>query len=143
MAQQNFANHAKFVPAFHFFVLPVLLVNLVQSIIHVVRYVSADSVIGVLVAAALIALALCARTFALTVQDRVIRLEMRLRLQQILPADLKPRIDEFTKNQLIALRFASDAELPQLARKTLDESLTDRAAIKKLVQNWQADELRA
>ena len=68
---------------------------------------------------------------------------MRLRLQQILPADLKPRILEFTKNQLIALRFASDAELPQLARKTLDENLTDRAAIKKLVQNWQADELRA
>jgi hypothetical protein len=143
MAQQNFANHAKFFPPFHFFVLPVLVVNLVSSIMHVIKHFSADALIAALVALALIVLAFSARIFALKVQDRVIRLEMRLRMQQILPADLKPRIGEFTVGQLVALRFAGDAELPQLARKTLDEKLTDRATIKKLVQNWQADELRA
>jgi hypothetical protein len=68
---------------------------------------------------------------------------MRLRLGQILPADLKPRIGEFTVGQLVALRFASDAELPTLARKVLDERIASRAEIKKLVTDWQADELRA
>jgi hypothetical protein len=77
------------------------------------------------------------------VQDRVIRLEMRLRLQQVLPANLRERIPEFTVSQLVALRFASDDELPGLARKVLEEKLTDRKAIKRLVQNWQADLLRA
>jgi len=77
------------------------------------------------------------------VQDRVIRLEMRLRLQQLLAQDLRVRIPEFTVGQLVALRFASDAELPDLARKTLDEKLTDRKAIKKMIRDWQPDELRA
>ena len=76
-------------------------------------------------------------------QDRVIRLEMRLRMQQLLPADLRPRIPEFSVGQLVALRFASDQELPELARKVLDEKIEDRKAIKKLVKNWQPDFLRA
>ena len=83
------------------------------------------------------------RVFALTVQDRVIRLEMRLRLRELLPADLQTRIPEFTHHQLVALRFASDRELPALARKVLDEHLTDRRKIKLLIQDWQADHLRA
>ena len=87
--------------------------------------------------------ALYARMFALTVQDRVIRLEMQLRLQKLLPADLQQRIPEFAVAQLIALRFASDRELPDLARKVLDEKLRDRKAIKKLVKEWQPDLLRA
>jgi hypothetical protein len=77
------------------------------------------------------------------VQDRVIRLEMQLRLQQLLPQDLRPRMREFTVNQLVSLRFASDAELPALARKVLDEKLNDRKAIKKLIRDWQPDYLRA
>lgn len=140
---QNFENHAKFVPAFHFFVLPVLLANLIRQIVHAVKFFSVDSVISLLVALALITLALVARIFALTVQDRVIRLEMRLRMMQLLPQELRPRIPEFTVNQLVSLRFASDSELPGLARKILDEKLNDRKAIKRLVQNWQPDELRA
>ena len=79
--------------------------------------------IGVLMALALFVLAFFARVFALTVQDRVIRLEMRLRLAEILPADLRPRIPEFTVGQLVSLRFAGDAELPALARKVLDEKI--------------------
>jgi Family of unknown function (DUF6526) len=79
----------------------------------------------------------------LVVQNRLIRLEERLRLQRLLPADLQPRIAEFTVAQLVSLRFASDAELPALARKVLDEKLDDRRAIKQLVKNWKPDYLRA
>jgi Family of unknown function (DUF6526) len=140
---QNFENHAKLVPAFHFVVLPILLVNIGWSIYHVAQATSAASVIALLVAVALLLLALTARMFALTVQDRVIRLEMELRLQRLLPPDLTARIPEFTLGQLISLRFASDAELPDLARKVLDEKLADRKAIKKLVRNWKPDFLRA
>ena len=140
---QNFENHAKFVPAFHFFVLPVLALNLVWSIYRAWNFFSTGTVISALLAAALILLAFLGRTFALTVQDRVIRLEMQLRLQSVLPPDLRARIAEFSVGQLVSLRFASDAELPELARKVLDEHLTDRKVIKKLVRNWQPDLLRA
>jgi Family of unknown function (DUF6526) len=140
---QNFENHAKFVPAFHFFVAPVFLLNIVWSIVRLVRDFSFGTIVYLLVAIALFLLAFTARTFALTVQDRVIRLEMRLRMQQVLPPDLCSRIPEFTVGQLIALRFASDAELPDLARKVLDEKVTDRKAVKKLIRDWQPDFLRA
>jgi hypothetical protein len=95
------------------------------------------------VAVALVLLFFFARIFALRVQDRVIRLEMRLRMAQVLPADLRGRINEFTVNQLCSLRFASDAELAELARKVLDEKLDDRKSIKKMIRNWEADWLRA
>jgi Family of unknown function (DUF6526) len=140
---QNFENHTKLVPAFHFFVLPVLAINLVWSIERAWNFFSAGTVISALLAAALVLMALLGRLFSLTVQDRVIRLEMQLRLQSVLPPDLRVRIAEFNVGQLVSLRFASDAELPELARKVLDEHLTDRKAIKKLVRNWQPDLLRA
>jgi uncharacterized membrane protein YciS (DUF1049 family) len=140
---QNFENHAKIVPAFHYFVLPVLAINFGQSIYRIAHHVSANTVISVLFAAALILLALQARMFALTVQDRVIRLEMQLRLHNLLPPEQHPRIVDFTVGQLVALRFASDAELPRLARKVLDEKVNDRKTIKKMIQNWQTDLLRA
>jgi hypothetical protein len=140
---QSLKNHARFVPAFHFFVAPVFILNIVWSVVRVVRSFSFGTIVSLLVATALFVLAFTARIFALTVQDRVIRLEMRLRMQQTLPPDLMPRIPEFTVSQLVALRFASDAELPGLARKVLQENLTERKAIKALVQNWQPDYLRA
>jgi HAMP domain-containing protein len=140
---QNVENHARFVPAFHFFVAPVFLLNVVWSIVRVVRNFSVGTIMALLVAIALFLLAFTARIFALTVQDRVIRLEMRLRMQQLLPADLRGRIPEYTVEQLVALRFASDVELPALARKVLDEKLANRKTIKRMVQDWQADLLRA
>jgi hypothetical protein len=140
---QSFKNHTRLVPPFHFFVLPVLFINLGGSIYRLVKFgISYGTVMGLLVALALILLALFARVFALTAQDRVIRLEMRLRLAELLPADLRPRIPEFTVAQLVSLRFASDAELPALARKVLDEKLNDRKAIKQLIKDWQGDYLR-
>jgi hypothetical protein len=139
---QNFANHTRQVPAFVIGML-VLMVNLIGRLYDLRYGISFGSVMNVLVGAVLIVLIVFVRRSALTVQDRLIRLEMRLRLAGILPADLVSRIPEFTLDQLVALRFASDAELPALARKVLDEKLNDRKAIKQLVKDWQADYLRA
>lgn len=141
--KQNFENHSRFFPLFHFVVAPILLLNIVWSIVRLTRHVSFDAIVALLVAIALFLLALTARLMALTVQDRLIRLEMRLRLQQLLQPQLRARIPEFTVDQLISLRFASDAELPALAQKVLDEKLTSRKIIKKMVRDWQADLLRA
>jgi len=143
MATQNFENHAKFVPGFHIGVLGIFGVNLVASAMRLVREFTGDHVIGLLTAIALLLCAFYARIFALTVQDRVIRLEMRLRMERLLAADLRPRIGEFSVGQLVALRFASDAELPELARKVLDGKIEDRKAIKQMVRDCQADWLRA
>ncbi|HEV7968932.1 MAG TPA: DUF6526 family protein [Candidatus Acidoferrales bacterium] len=141
---QNLENHARLYPPFHFFVAPVLLINVGGSIYRLVKFgISYSTVFGVLLALALFVFAFSARVFALTVQDRVIRLEMRLRLAEILPAELRPRIPEFTVGQLVCLRFACDSELPALARKVLDDKMDDRKAIKQLIKEWRADYLRA
>ena len=144
MAEQSFANHVRWVPAFHFFVMPVLALNLGRSIYRwKLAAFSLDGFVSVLTAAALLIFTLYARLFALKVQDRVIRLEERLRLEKLLPADLKPRIEEFTSGQLVAMRFACDAELPALARKVLIDNIQSGKAIKQMVQTWRADYLRA
>jgi hypothetical protein len=139
---QNFENHVRQVPVFAIANV-ILMVNLVGRLVDLRHGISFGSVMDVLVGAALIALFVMARNSVVTVQDRLIRLEMRLRLTGVLPADLCPRIPEFTVAQLVSLRFASDAELPILARKVLDEKLNDRKGIKQLVKDWQADYLRA
>ena len=144
MSEQNFANHARYVPAFHFFVLPVLFLNIGWSIHRWKTSLwSIDGAIWVLTSVAILVGFLFARLFALSVQDRVIRMEERQRCERLLPGDLQERIVEFEPGQLVALRFASDAELPALARKVLDEKLKDRKAIKQLVKSWRADYLRA
>jgi hypothetical protein len=144
MAEQTFNNHTKVFPPFHFFVMPVLVINLGVQIYRMKTFwFSYTAILGVLIALALILGFLSARRFALSVQDRVIRLEERLRYQLLLPADLQPRIEEFTVSQLVALRFASDTELPALARKVLDEKMLERKAIKQLVKTWKPDNLRA
>ena len=144
MAEQNFANHVRWVPGFHYFVMPVMALNFGWSIYRwKLAAFSLDGFISVLTAAALIGVMFYARIFALTVQNRVIRLEERIRLAKLLPEDLKPRIAEFTSGQLVAMRFASDAELPALARKVLTDKIREGKAIKQLVQNWRADYLRA
>ena len=128
---------------YHLVAGPILLINFLWCAYRAFTRMGADSAIALLLSVALIIMYLFARAFALTVQDRVIRLEMRLRLRELLPADLAIRIPEFTRGQLVALRFASDAELPALARRVLDEHLTDRKVIKQLVRDWQPDTLRA
>ena len=144
MTEQNLANHAKFVPAFHFFAVPVFVVNFVWSLFRLRTLgFSFAGVFGVLFAAALVVLVFLARLFALAVQDRVIRLEEQLRYERMLPTELQARAGELTMEQIIALRFASDAELTALTLKVLEEKLTERKAIKQLVKNWKPDYLRA
>jgi hypothetical protein len=144
MAEQNYSNHVKWVPAFHFFVMPVLTLNLVWSIYRLAHAgFTWDGLIQLLTAAALVLLMFHARLFALRVQDRVIRIEERQRFARLLPTDLQPRINEFKPGQLVALRFAGDDELPAIARKVLDDKLSDIKTIKLMIKNWRADYLRA
>jgi uncharacterized membrane protein YciS (DUF1049 family) len=143
MEKQNFKNHSKIVPAYHYFVLPVLFLNVIWAVARTVMAFSVGTVMGLLVAVALAMGAILWRMFALRVQDRVIRLEMRLRMREILPAELQARIPEFTMGQLVALRFASDAELPGLAKRVLEEKIGESKSIKMLVKDWQADLARA
>ena len=140
---QSFKNHAKFVPLFHFVAVPILTANFLSSAYRALNRPSWETILGALVAIALLITLFLARVFALRVQDRVIRLEMRLRLRELLPPDLVPRIHELTPGQLVALRFAGDRELPALARRVLEERLGDKKAIKQMIAEWQADHLRA
>ena len=140
---QTYKNHVRWFPPFHFFVLPVLLLNFVNTAWIVWTNPSTGTAFAWLVAAALLGLAVLSRVMAVTVQDRLIRLEMRLRLHDALSPDLQSRINELTRDQLVALRFASDAELPELVRQVLGGSLTTRKEIKLKVKNWQGDYLRA
>jgi hypothetical protein len=139
---QTFKNHARLLPPFHFFVLPVLFANVLVTVRSIFQAPSIDTVWNTVVAAALLLLAVLARNMALTAQNRIIRLEMRHRLRDVLPSDLHNRIGELTPQQLIALRFASDAELPALVRDVLAGNLATQKAIKERVKNWQGDHLR-
>jgi Family of unknown function (DUF6526) len=144
MAEQNFENHSKVVPIFHFFAIPVFVANFVWSLFRLRQLeFSFAGIFGVILAAALVVLVFEARLFAMAVQDRVIRLEERLRYAQVLPADLQARTGELTINQIVALRFACDAELPALTQKVLDEKVGGRKAIKRLIKTWRPDYQRA
>ena len=136
---QNFANHRKFVPIYHYVAVPILGINLFVQAYGIYKAPGLASVWSLLVAFAIVIIAFTGRVFALGAQDRVIRLEERLRLRELLPADLQARIPDFTRNQLIGLRFASDAELPALAAQVLRDNIQGRDEIKKLVKNWRAD----
>ena len=139
---QNYANHQKFVPGFHYVVLPILMINLIYSGYVAATSFSGDSVVSLLVALALVMIGLFARLFALGAQDRVIRLEERMRLHELLPPDQGGVIDNLTTEQLIALRFASDGEVGALVTTVTAEGIQDRKEIKKRVTNWRADHQR-
>ena len=140
---QTYQNHTRFYPAFHFIVLPLLLLYLIGTVYAAYSTRSLLAHLDLMLSVALILLALTARRMVVTVQDRVIRLEERLRMRALLPADLLPRIEEFTVPQLVGLRFADDEELPVLARQVLEKRIEDTKAIKQMVKKWRADFLRA
>lgn len=142
---QNFTNHARFDPAFHFFLLPVFGLGLILTLIHFFYHLRESDLrdnihafLLILLASALLGVVFKERLYALKVQDRVIRLEERLRLMQLLPEPMRSRIPELTEDQLCGLRFAPDAELPKLAERALNEKLS-RKQIKQSVQNWRPD----
>lgn len=141
MAEQSYQSHTRWLPAFHFFAIPVLLINTLNAMRHLYLEPSRGTAFAVLVAAALLTTCFLARIMALTAQDRLIRLEMRLRLQGLLPADLQSRFNELTRRELVALRFASDGELPDLVRTVLKDH-PKPAEIKKMVKQWEADHVR-
>lgn len=140
---QNFENHNRFVPPYHMVAIPIFMINFIWRLVQLRYGITFASIMNVLLAIAFLILVLYARLFTLTVQDRVIRLEMRLRLERLLPPEMRSRIPELTVAQLISLRFAADEELVVLTRQVLDERLNDRKTIKRRIKNWQADLLRA
>jgi hypothetical protein len=139
---QSYAHHAKLVPLFHYVLLPILLLNFLAMAYHLWQSPGAATAWSLLMAFAFIVSALFARVFALKAQDRLIRLEERLRMRELLPPDLQGRIGEFTVEQMVALRFASDAELPGLAATVLRDRIEKRDAIKKMIKNWRTDDDR-
>lgn len=144
--QQNYSNHVRWFPLFHFVVMPLLALNFLS---HLVRLFLAPPQSGrktlafwVLLSIALILLALASRLMALTVQNRVIRLEEKLRYREVLSPDLAKRASGLRLGQIIALRFASDEELPGLVERTLNGEFSKPKEIKMAVKDWQADHLR-
>jgi len=135
---QTYANHVRLDPPFHFFVLPVLAISLVVSVYLCVRHPGFLTFWRIVFVVAVSVLATRARVYALKVQDRVIRLEERLRLALLLPESLRPQIAKLSEDQLIALRFASDEEIPALVERSLSANLS-RADIKKSIKHWRPD----
>lgn len=139
---QNFSNHARTVPLYHFGLGGLAVVNLFQAVRVAMRGLDEAAVFGLVQAVALALVTWYARAFALAAQDRVIRLEMRLRLERLLPPALLARAAALTPIQLIALRFAGDAEMAELVEQVLEGRLAAPADIKKSVRDWQADWMR-
>jgi len=142
---QTFRNHARIDPPFHFFVLPLFGLGVIFALIHFFAHITHGdfrdhfhAFLLILLAVACLLLVFRVRIYALRVQDRVIRLEERLRLAQLLSEPLRSRIPELTEDQLIGLRFASDAELPRLVERALNEKL-NRKEIKQAIQTWRPD----
>jgi hypothetical protein len=140
---QNFENHARIFPAYHYVAFPLFALNFFFALYQAVTAFSWTNLVAFGTSVALILLFFVARVMVLSVQDRVIRLEETLRMRALLPAHLQPRISEFTVKQMVALRFASDEELPELAGTVLDGKIEDQKAIKKMVRQWRADYQRA
>jgi hypothetical protein len=135
---QSFANHTRLDPPFHFFILPVFGITVIAAIVHLVGHPGLSAAWLVVFTSAAATAVVRMRQYSLRVQDRVIRLEERLRLAILLDKPLRARMTELTETQLVALRFASDTELPALAARALAEKLS-KADIKKAVQRWRAD----
>ena len=140
---QSYANHRRVFPLYHLFALPILLAHVVVTVVGVFRKPSAWTLWMVVVALGLAAAAVANRASTLIVQNRVIGLEMRLRLATVLPVELCQRIPELDIKQLVGLRYAGDAELPSLVERCLRGELATADAVKRAVQQWRPDYVRA
>jgi hypothetical protein len=139
---QTYATHRRWLPIWHFFALPVLIINVFVFAWNAIKYPSLPSAWGLILALALLLGIYASRHMPIRAQDRIIRLEERTRLGQVLPPDLRGRINEFTPEQLVALRFAPDDEVSELARRCLAGELKASNDIKRAIKNWRADHLR-
>ncbi len=139
---QNYKNHTRWYPFVHFVITPILVINLVWQIVALSQEKTWDRAESLLVAVALMLMSLASRIQALRAQDRVIRLEERLRYREILSPELAGKASALPTGQIIALRFASDQELPGLIERVLSGELKTGKEIKLAVQNWRGDYLR-
>jgi hypothetical protein len=137
-APQTLANHTRLDPPFHFFIVPVYGISWILSIVLAVRRPTPLSIWEAIFVTALLGALFRTRLYALKVQDRIIRLEERLRLAALLPDSTRAQALKLSEKQLVALRFASDDELPALAQRAWTENLPP-AEIKKLIRNWRPD----
>ena len=142
---QVYANHRRWDPWYHFFAFSVVSIAFFIALWTFIKSLSGGfspwAAWNVVVWAAAIVLTLRIRSYPLKVQDRIIRLEERLRLATLLDGPLKARIGELDGRQLVGLRFAPDAEVPALVKAALDEKLSGEE-IRKRVQNWRPDTFR-
>jgi hypothetical protein len=139
--QQNLKNHARLDPAFHIVLTLIVSLNLIYSVVHLVRHFGIQSAWFVVLSLGAVIVFWKLRTYPIKVQDRVIRLEERLRLQALAPAEWHTQIYRLNEGQLIGLRFAGDDEVVALAKQALEENL-NRKQIKERIRNWRADEWR-
>jgi len=139
---QNYSSHRSYHALYHFFVLPVLSLNILYQLYLVIRYRQPQLLWGVIVSCAVASLALLVRTYPLRMQDRIIRLEETQRLTRCLPEELRARIGELSMSQMIGLRFCDDEELPELTRAVLDTPIRGREEIKQRIKTWRPDRYR-
>lgn len=139
---QNYSNHTRWFPLLHFVVTPILLINLIWQIVMLSQAWSWDRAMNLLLAIGLPLLSIAARLQALKAQDRVIRLEERLRYSQLLSPGLAAKAQNLRTSQIIALRFADDKELPGLIERTLNGEFNKPKDIKLAIKNWRGDYLR-
>ena len=139
---QNFSNHTRMVPGYHYVTFMLAAVFAVWSVVRAFRMPAAETLYPLAGALALIGIAWYARVFALQAQNRTIRLEERLRLARLLPADHQGNVDAIAPSQLIALRFAPDSEVTDLARKVIANPSMTAKEIKAQIKNWRADHYR-
>ena len=140
---QHLGNHARYLPLFHFFAFPITLVFAIYQIRVAVGSPTTETILLAVFAVGVMTAVFASRLMANTVQDRVIRLEETLRMQRVLPVSQQADIARITREQFVALRFASDAELPELVQRTVSGQLSTPKAIKQAIKNWRADHLRA
>jgi hypothetical protein len=140
-SSQSYSSHRRWLPAYHFFVIPVLTVNAVVALMQAVKFPMEGSILAALVAIALLIGMLAARTMPLRAQDRVIRMEERTRIAQLVPGDQKA-VHALTESQLVGLRFASDDEVPDLVRRIHGGELKTQSDIKRAIKNWRGDHFR-
>lgn len=141
-APQSFDNHAKMVPLYHYVAFGLVVTPMFYFAAVTITDFSKERLMMMALALGVLLMGFFARVFPLGVQDRVIRLEERMRMERLLPEGIRGRIGEITTSQLVGLRFASDEELPALTQRVLDGDLEDRKSIKQAIENWRADEQR-
>ena len=140
---QNYQNHVRWYPLVHFIIMPILLLNLIWQSVRLYQEFTWDRVENVLLAVALFLFSIAARNQTLSVQNRIIRLEETLRYKELLAPDLAFQAEQLPTNLKIALRFASDEELPELVRRAIGGEFKNSKEIKLAVKSWRGDYLRA